>query len=49
MDTLIEFIVFAWKRKKIWMWPLLLALLLVGFVFLAGSNPALMPFVYTLF
>jgi hypothetical protein len=48
MDFLLELWDFLKSRKKFWMAPLLLIMLLVGaLVFLQGT--AVAPFIYTLF
>ena len=36
-------------RKKFWLLPVLLVLLLLGLLIVLGSNPAVAPFIYTLF
>jgi Family of unknown function (DUF5989) len=39
---------FLWRERLWWIIPLLLVLLAVAALIVAGSNPALAPFVYTL-
>ena len=36
-------------RKKYWLAPLILALLLLGFVIVFSSGTAIAPFIYTVF
>ena len=40
---------FLWRERLWWMIPLLLALVAVAALIVLGSNPAAVPFVYTLF
>jgi hypothetical protein len=40
---------FLRARKKFWMAPIILALLLIGAMIVLGQGSALAPFVYTLF
>jgi hypothetical protein len=44
-----EVIQFLGERKVYWLIPLILVLLAVAFVFFMASQPAVTPFVYTLF
>jgi drug/metabolite transporter superfamily protein YnfA len=36
-------------RKKLWLAPLLIVMLLVGILLVTAQNSALAPFIYTLF
>jgi len=36
-------------RKKFWLMPVLIVLLLLGLLIALASNPAVAPFIYTLF
>ncbi len=40
---------FMRARKKFWLLPVLLVLLLLGLLIAMAANPAVAPFVYTLF
>ncbi len=40
---------FLKTRKKFWLLPLLMALLLIGAVLILSSGSAVAPFIYTLF
>lgn len=40
---------FMRERKKFWLLPVLLVLLLLSGLIAIGSNPAVAPFIYTLF
>ena len=42
-----EFGEFAWQNKAWWIVPIVLVLLLLGFLVVAGQSAA--PFIYTLF
>jgi len=44
-----EFWDFLCEKKKFWLIPLVLALLLLGVLLILGANPATAPFIYTLF
>ncbi|MEM7371819.1 MAG: DUF5989 family protein [Bacteroidota bacterium] len=48
-----EFITDLWEflkhRKKFWLLPLILVLLLLGVVIVFSSGSAIAPFIYTLF
>ena len=44
---LLEFGEFAWHNKAWWIVPVVLVLLLLGFLMVAGQSVA--PFIYTLF
>lgn len=47
-DLIIELWLFLRVRKKYWLLPVAVALLLVG-VLIAASGTALAPFIYTIF
>ncbi|MBU2489269.1 MAG: hypothetical protein KKA60_07755 [Proteobacteria bacterium] len=49
MDLFKDFWGFLGIRKKYWLPPIILALLLVGGLLLFGSGPAVAPFIYPLF
>lgn len=40
---------FMRERKKFWLMPILLVLLLLGGLIVLASNPTVAPFIYTLF
>ncbi len=48
MGTAGELLGFIWRRRW-WMVPLILVLLLVGFLIALASAASIMPFIYTLF
>jgi len=49
MDILREFLTFMLTRRKFWLWPLMLMLLLVGTVLALSYGSAIAPFIYTIF
>jgi len=49
MATVLEFWDFLKARKKFWLLPLVLILLVLGVVIVLTANSALAPFIYTLF
>jgi hypothetical protein len=49
MDTLKTLWQFMRERKKFWLAPIIIILLLVGVLIVFGGGSALAPFIYTLF
>ena len=49
MSLLIEFWHYMRARKKFWLLPLVLVLLLVGGLLILAQGSAVAPFIYTLF
>ena len=49
MDFLKEFGRFLITRKKYWLVPILIAMLLVGFLIVFSKGSAVAPFIYTVF
>ncbi|MDU0458999.1 MAG: DUF5989 family protein [Geobacteraceae bacterium] len=49
MEILIEFWQFLKERKKWWLLPMIVVLLLVGLLLTMTSGTAIAPFIYTLF
>ena len=49
MQFLTDVVEFLKVRKKFWLLPLLLALLLIGSLIVFASGTAIAPFIYTLF
>ena len=49
MDTLVEFLRFLGHRKKYWLWPLVILLVLLGLFLVLAQGSALAPFIYSLF
>lgn len=46
---MVQFWVFLRERKKFWLMPIILMLLLLGALIIFGQSSALAPFIYTLF
>ena len=40
---------FLWHRKKLWLVPIVIALMLVGVLILVGEASPLSPFIYSFF
>ena len=49
MDTLKDLLRFITERKKWWLLPVLIFLLLIGLLLISTSNTVIAPFIYTLF
>tara|TARA_B110000483_G_scaffold137951_1_gene164950 strand:- start:42 stop:191 length:150 start_codon:yes stop_codon:yes gene_type:complete len=49
MDFLIEFWEFLKVRKKYWLFPILLVLVLFGGLIILSQGSAVAPFIYTVF
>jgi hypothetical protein len=49
MDFLKDLWFFMKERKKIWLAPIIMVLLLLGLLIVFGGSSALAPFIYTLF
>jgi hypothetical protein len=49
MSAVSEFWDFLRQRKKFWLLPLVLILLVLGVVIVLTANSALAPFIYTIF
>jgi uncharacterized membrane protein len=44
-----ELLRFFWERKLWWIMPMLILLLMFGFVMIFAQSSAIAPFIYTLF
>ncbi len=49
LSTILEFIDFLKTRKKWWLAPILIIMLLMGSLILLTEGSAVAPFIYTLF
>jgi hypothetical protein len=49
MSMLLELWGFLRERKKFWLLPMIVILLLLGLVIVLTANSALAPFIYTVF
>jgi hypothetical protein len=48
-DTVHELFAFLWRRKRLWLIPFVVVLLVVGVLILVGEVTGVAPFIYTLF
>ena len=48
-QVLVEFWQFLKYNKKYWLLPIVIVLVLVGFILVAAKSSALSPFIYALF
>lgn len=44
-----ELFQYLWIKKKFWLIPVVLVLVLIGFLIVFAGSSALSPFIYTLF
>lgn len=44
-----EFLRFLVARRKVWLWPLFLAMILIGGLVVFTQGSAIAPFIYTVF
>jgi hypothetical protein len=49
MDFLKDLWLFMRERKKFWLAPIIMVLLLLGVLIVIGGSSAIAPFIYTLF
>ncbi len=49
MSFLAEFWVFLKSRKKLWLVPIMLMMLLIGLLLVFAQSSVVAPFIYTLF
>lgn len=49
MEVLKDIWLFIKERKKFWLAPIIIILLLFGFLIVLGGGSALAPFIYTIF
>ncbi len=49
MNTLFELLKFLKVKKKLWLTPLLIMLIIIGSLMLLAQGSVLSPFIYTLF
>ena len=49
MEFIKEFIQFLMQRKKFWLLPIILIMLLFGILLITAQNSVVAPFIYTLF
>ena len=49
MELLKDLVGFLLQRKKFWLAPIIIVLMLIGIILIFGGGSALAPFIYTLF
>lgn len=49
METIRDLLRFLIARRKVWLWPLFLALILIGGLVVLTHGSAIAPFIYTVF
>jgi len=49
MTLMKEFLAFLRVRKKLWLFPILLIMLLFGSLLILAQSSAIAPFIYTIF
>ena len=49
MEFLKDFWMFLKERKKFWLAPVILVLIIIGALIVFGGSSAIAPFIYTLF
>jgi hypothetical protein len=49
MEVLVEFFRFLKQRKRYWLWPLCIVLILLATFLVIAQGSALAPFIYSLF
>ncbi|MDD2735830.1 MAG: DUF5989 family protein [Desulfuromonadaceae bacterium] len=49
MEFIKEFIDFLKQRKKFWLLPIIIVMVLLGALLIAAQNSVVAPFIYTLF
>ncbi len=49
MEFLKDFWLFMRERRKFWLAPVIIILMLIGFLIVIGGGSSVAPFIYTLF
>jgi hypothetical protein len=49
MDFIKDMLTFLSKRKKLWLAPIIILIILLGALLILAQNSVLAPFIYTLF
>ncbi len=49
LKTLRAFFDFMWVKKKYWLYPVILAIVIIGVLVVLGEGTAVAPFIYSLF
>lgn len=49
MEFLKDLMLYMKERKRFWLWPVIIILLILGIIIVFGGSSAVAPFIYTLF
>ena len=49
MSTIREFFIFLKNKKKLWMAPIIIIMMLIGSLLIISEGSVIAPFIYTLF
>lgn len=49
LSTIIQLFTFLKRQKKYWLYPLIIAFIIMGMLIILGENSVLAPFIYSLF
>lgn len=49
IDFILEFIEFLKERKKYWLYPIVIVLMIFGTLIVLSQGSAIAPFIYTIF
>ena len=49
METLIEIFKFLYARKKLWLAPIIIVMIVIGGLLILAQGSVVAPFIYTLF
>ncbi len=49
MNFLFRFLSFIFRRKKYWLFPIFIALVLIGMLIFVSQGTVVAPFIYTIF
>jgi len=49
METLKELFIFLYKRKKLWLAPIIIVMVIIGGLLIIAQGSVVAPFIYTLF
>jgi uncharacterized protein DUF5989 len=49
MGTFAELLTFMLRRKKFWLWPVMLFLVVIGTLLMLSHGSVIAPFIYTIF
>jgi Family of unknown function (DUF5989) len=49
MEIVAELLTFMLRRKKFWLWPVMLFLVVMGTLLMLSQGSVIAPFIYTIF